>query len=215
MKFTKEKAEKFAAWVNFKKGNGLALAIAQSEAKDVLMAAFMDKRALLLTLTTGFMHYFSRSRRRIWKKGEQSGNVQQVLCVKKDCDSDALLFIVRQKGVACHTGAKTCFGEPEFGLLSLARLMEERKKSAPAASYTKKLLANKKFAISKVREEGRELIEAAQKKGKKDVAWEACDLIYHSLALALACGVSINGINKELARRRRSPTRKYPKRTNP
>jgi len=203
MKFSKAQAKKFARSVNFNKGNGFAIAIAQNEAKDVLMVAFMDKRALLLTLTSGFMHYFSRSRQRLWKKGEESGNTQQVLCVKKDCDSDALLFTVKQKGVACHTGKKTCFGEPSFDLLSLAQLIEERKKSAPAVSYTKKLLTNKALAIAKVREESEEFIEAIQKKGKKDIVWECADLLYHTLALAYASGITIRDIEKELARRNR------------
>ncbi|VVB58026.1 Phosphoribosyl-AMP cyclohydrolase [Candidatus Anstonella stagnisolia] len=201
MKFSKTAAEKFANSVDFSKCNGLAAAVVQNSAKDVLMVAFMDKRALLLTLTTGFMHYFSRSRKRLWKKGEQSGNTQQVLSVKKDCDSDALLFTVKQKGVACHTGEKACFGEPDFTLLSLAQLIEERKKNAPAGSYTAKLLRSKSLSISKVREESEELIEAVQEKGKKDITWEAADLLYHTLALAYAAGISIGDINRELARR--------------
>ena len=205
MKFSKKKANAFSNSVDFSKCNGLACAVAQSASKDVLMVAFMDKKALLLTLTTGFMHYFSRSRKRIWRKGEESGNVQQVLGVKKDCDSDALLFTVLQKGPACHTGEKTCFGKPQFDLLSLMQLIEERKKSAPTGSYTKKLLCSKKLAIAKVREEAAELIEAAQKKGKKDIAWEACDLLFHALALAGACGVPSARINRELARRTQSP----------
>lgn len=222
MKFPKTAAEKFANSVDFSKCNGLAAAVVQNSAKDVLMAAFMDKRALLLTLTSGFMHYFSRSRKRLWKKGEQSGNVQQLLSVKKDCDSDALLFTVRQKGVACHSGEKTCFGEPEFDLLSLAQLIEERKRTRllapdgyarksvhgkqwaqPKGSYTKKLLTNKKLAIAKVREESEEFIEAVQKKVKKDITWEASDLLYHTLCLAYAAGISLQSINRELARRSR------------
>jgi len=203
MKLAKKSAENYVRSVNFKKGNGLACAVVQNSAKDVLMVAFMDKRALLLTLTTGFMHYFSRSRNRLWKKGEESGNTQQLLSVKKDCDSDALLFTVQQKGVACHTGAKTCFGEPSFTLLSLAQLIEERKKNAPKGSYTKKLLTNKKLAIAKVREESEEFIEAVEIKGKKDVVWECADLLYHTLALAYAAGISAQDIHRELLRRNR------------
>jgi phosphoribosyl-ATP pyrophosphohydrolase/phosphoribosyl-AMP cyclohydrolase len=202
MKWEKKKAESFASKINFAKMGGLAPAIAQDrETKDVLMLAFMDKGALVKTLTSGFMHYFSRSRKRIWKKGEESGNVQQVVSVKADCDSDSLLFSVRQKGPACHTGQESCFGEREFDLLALAKLIAERKRGAPTGSYTAKLLSDKRLAIAKVREESEEFIEATEKKGRGERIWEACDLLYHSLALAGACGITPSDINKELKKR--------------
>lgn len=88
-------------------------AIAQDEhSKEVLMLAFMDKRALELTMQTGYMHYFSRSKNRIWKKGERSGHVQRVKSAFMDCDRDTLLFLIEQQGAACHTGERSCFFQP-------------------------------------------------------------------------------------------------------
>ncbi len=79
------------------------------DTREVLMLAYANEEAIKLTLETGYAHYFSRSRNRIWKKGEESGNVQEVVEVKVDCDADALLYLVRQRGVACHTGNYSCF----------------------------------------------------------------------------------------------------------
>ena len=90
-------------------GKDLIIAITTDENKNMLMTAFMDKEALKKTLETGYMHYYSTSRKKLWKKGEESGNVQRVKEIYRDCDGDALLFIVEQKGVACHEGYYSCF----------------------------------------------------------------------------------------------------------
>jgi len=90
-------------------GRDLIIAITTDKDKNVLMTAFMDKEALKKTLETGYMHYYSTSRRKLWKKGEESGNVQRVKEIYRDCDGDALLFVVEQKGVACHEGYYSCF----------------------------------------------------------------------------------------------------------
>ncbi|WP_131006582.1 phosphoribosyl-AMP cyclohydrolase [Methanofervidicoccus abyssi] len=90
-------------------GKNLIIAITTDEKKNVLMTAFMDKEALKRTLETGYMHYYSTSRRKLWKKGEESGNIQKVKEIYRDCDGDALLFVVEQKGVACHEGYYSCF----------------------------------------------------------------------------------------------------------
>jgi phosphoribosyl-AMP cyclohydrolase len=96
--------------LDFKKGDGLIPVIAQDfKSKKVLMLAYTNKEALEKTLSTGYAHYWSRSRRKLWKKGETSGHVQKVKEILVDCDHDALLFLVEQKGNACHTGKKTCF----------------------------------------------------------------------------------------------------------
>ena len=95
--------------IDWQKCAGLVPAIAQSESGEVLMLAYMNKESLELTLKTGFAHYFSRSKGRIWKKGESSGHTQKVLEIKLDCDGDALLLKVEQNGAACHTGQKSCF----------------------------------------------------------------------------------------------------------
>lgn len=166
------------------------------------MLAFMNREALVKSLTSGCMHYYSRSRRRLWKKGEESRNVQQAVSVRRDCDSDSVLFFVRQNGPACHTGTGTCFGEKEFDILALGKLIEERKQDASAGSYTAKLQRNRKLACEKVMEEAGELVEAAEKKGKRAVAWEATDLLYHLLVLASSRGVPLARINGLLHKRR-------------
>ncbi len=90
-------------------GKKLIIAITCDKNKNVLMTAFMDEEALKKTLETGYMHYYSTSRKKIWRKGEESGNYQKVIDFYRDCDGDALLFIVEQKGVACHEGYYSCF----------------------------------------------------------------------------------------------------------
>lgn len=96
--------------VDFEKGSGLVPVVAQDrKTKKVLMLAYANREALQLTIKTGFAHYYSRSRRRLWKKGEGSGHTQRVIRVSVDCDRDALVYEVDQKGPACHTGNETCF----------------------------------------------------------------------------------------------------------
>lgn len=96
--------------VDFNKGNGLVPVIVQdNNTKEILMQAYANKQALELTLKEGYAYYYSRSRKSLWKKGETSGNTQKIVKVMIDCDEDCLLYIVEQNGVACHTGAKSCF----------------------------------------------------------------------------------------------------------
>lgn len=96
--------------IDFEKGNGLVPVIVQDDdTKEILMQAYADRQALELTLKEGYAYYYSRSRKSLWKKGETSGNIQKIVKVMVDCDEDCLLYIVKQRGVACHTGAKSCF----------------------------------------------------------------------------------------------------------
>jgi phosphoribosyl-AMP cyclohydrolase len=96
--------------LDFKKGNGLIPVVVQDvNSKKVLMLAYANEEALEKTLKTGFAHYWSRSRQKLWMKGETSGHTQKIKCVIADCDYDTLLYMVEQKGPACHTGAETCF----------------------------------------------------------------------------------------------------------
>lgn len=142
-------------------------AIAQdSDTKEILMLAFMDKDALNLTLQSGQMHYFSRSKNRIWRKGEQSGHIQIVQKVLIDCDNDALVFLIKQKGVACHTGQKSCFfreidfistnqtkppkSNLSYGIIDdLYHTLLERKSADPSTSYTASLYAKGVDTIAK------------------------------------------------------------------
>lgn len=105
------KASPKALWASFKKdGNDWLVAVAQdARTREVLMVAYMDEESFTMTLETGFMHYHSRSRKQLWLKGETSGHYQRVVEARVDCDLDALLFLVEQTGVACHTGAMSCF----------------------------------------------------------------------------------------------------------
>lgn len=96
--------------IDFEKGNGLVPVVVQDDdTKEILMQAYANKEALELTLKEGYAYYYSRSRKSLWKKGETSGNFQKIVKVMVDCDADCLLYIVKQQGVACHTGAKSCF----------------------------------------------------------------------------------------------------------
>ncbi|SMP01903.1 phosphoribosyl-AMP cyclohydrolase [Desulfurobacterium pacificum] len=96
--------------IDFEKGGGLVPVVVQDiNTKTVLMLAYANKEALIKTIETGYAHYYSRSRKKIWKKGETSGNVQKVVRIFLDCDEDTLLYLVEQKGVACHTGEYSCF----------------------------------------------------------------------------------------------------------
>ena len=96
--------------IDFEKGGGLVPVVVQDiNTKTVLMLAYANKEALMKTIETGYAHYYSRSRKKIWKKGETSGNVQKVVKILLDCDEDTLLYLVEQKGVACHTGEYSCF----------------------------------------------------------------------------------------------------------
>ena len=96
--------------LDWNKGNGLIPVVVQdAETKAILMLAYANKEALQKTLSTGFAHYWSRSRGKLWMKGETSGHTQKIKCIAADCDYDALLYVVNQKGPVCHTGADTCF----------------------------------------------------------------------------------------------------------
>jgi phosphoribosyl-ATP pyrophosphohydrolase/phosphoribosyl-AMP cyclohydrolase len=172
------------------------------ENNNVLMLAYANGESLRRTKKTGYMHYWSRSRNGLWKKGETSGHVQKVIQILKDCDRDALLARVKQTGPACHRNTYSCFSKKTFngrGVLdSLWATLQERKRKKPRGSYTVKLLKNSELRAKKLLEEAAELVLARK---KKDIIWEAADLIYHMLVLLTASNVSLNDIDKELARR--------------
>ena len=195
--------------------NGLLPAISQDLDGQVLTLAYMDREALNLTLSTGFGHYFSRSKGRIRKKGEVSGNVQLVEEVKIDCDGDAVLLQVNQKGPACHTGQETCFyrdlGEPEIVegnidyslniLKELEEVIRARKETPREESYTSKLFQLGLNEISK--KLGEEAIETIVSSSKDNLVHEAADLLYHLLVLLRAKDVELEEVMDELGRRRR------------
>lgn len=174
---------------------------------NVLMVAFTNEEALELTRKTGYMHYWSRSRQQIWKKGETSGNVQKVVELLKDCDEDAILARVEQTGVACHNGTYSCFFDKPIGpsdiIAELFRIFEDRKQTQCESSYTYKLLRNRNLLLKKVAEESAEVVLAAKDKRRDEVIYEAADLIYHLLVLLYDEGITIQDIYKELEGRRK------------
>lgn len=194
---------------------GLVPAIAQSTDGQVLTLAYMDEEALRLTLSTGFGHYFSRSKGRIRKKGEVSSNVQVVEEVKIDCDGDSLLLKVDQQGPACHTGEKSCFyrqlGEPELEegsidyslniLKELEEVIRNRKESPREDSYTSELFRDGSEEIKK--KLGEETIEVIVSRDKDNLVAEAADLIYHLLVLLRSREVELGEVMNELRRRRK------------
>ncbi|MDR2905248.1 MAG: bifunctional phosphoribosyl-AMP cyclohydrolase/phosphoribosyl-ATP diphosphatase HisIE [Helicobacteraceae bacterium] len=190
----------------------------EAETKEVLMLAYANEDALNLTLSSGFAHYFSRSRERIWKKGETSGNVQKINRVLVDCDGDSLLYEVSQNGAACHTGQKSCFfttaqgekiSEPVADLTAIYSITDrlyhticERRNADLSASYVASLFAKGENAIlKKVVEEAGEFALAMKDKSRNDAIYEAADLLFHSLIALAKMDISPDLIRAELARR--------------
>jgi phosphoribosyl-ATP pyrophosphohydrolase/phosphoribosyl-AMP cyclohydrolase len=186
------------------------------ETGEVLMVAYMNKESLKKTLATKKTWFYSRSRQKLWQKGETSGNVQIVQDLRYDCDEDTLLALVKQVGVACHTGERSCFfrsvtssnKEYEKPWLSFLRTLEgiikERKRSLPPKSYTASLLkGGVEKILEKVREETEELIKAAKEEGKRRTIEEASDLMYHLLVLLAYREVDLIEVEGELQRRHR------------
>ncbi len=205
--------------------SGLVPAVVQeAETGEVLMVAWMDREALEATLRTGAGHYHSRSRQALWRKGETSGNVQHVEGVYADCDRDALLVQVHQEGVACHTGARSCFftrlvadaaaesGTPAPGLPArpgpgmlevVERIIQSRKVERPAGSYVTGLLDKGEAHICrKIGEEAVEVVTAALG-GETDerVVSEIADLWFHSMVLLGNRGIPLRRVFAELEQR--------------
>jgi len=197
--------------IDWQKGGGLVPVVTQDAVTgDVLMLAYVDREALEATRATGFMHYHSRSRGKLWKKGEESGHVQEVVALELDCDGDAILAKVRQTGPACHTGEASCFhnrmhGSGDVVLRELVRVMRERKERPNPASHTSKLFASENLRLKKVVEEAGEVIMAAKDHDKERLAEEAADEVFHLLAVLLAEGVEPRAVLEVLAKRRMPP----------
>jgi len=174
---------------------------------NVLMLAYMNEESIELTKKTGFMHYWSRSRNAIWKKGETSGNFQKCIEFMTDCDGDALLARVEQTGVACHTGSYSCFfKEPlrqEDVVSELWRVFEERRREGSESSYTLKLLRNRNLLLKKIGEESAEVILAAKDGKREEMVYEAADLLYHLMVLLYDEKITIEDVYKELEGRRK------------
>ncbi len=188
---------------------GLIPAIAQDiSTREVLMMAYMNEEAVRLTLETKIAHYYSRSRQCIWKKGETSGNYQEVKGFYYDCDGDTILLKVNQVGVACHTGSYSCFFNEVIGhedlynvLPTLYKIISERKQNPKEGSYTNYLFKEGMDKIlKKIGEESSEVIIGA-KNSREELIYESGDLIYHLLVLFVSEGISLRDLYKELKSR--------------
>uniref|UniRef100_A0A7V3ZHP2 Histidine biosynthesis bifunctional protein HisIE n=1 Tax=Dictyoglomus thermophilum TaxID=14 RepID=A0A7V3ZHP2_DICTH len=172
----------------------------------VLMHAYMNEEALMKTIETGEAWYYSRSRKKLWHKGETSGNYQKVIDIAVDCDKDTLLLIVEQIGVACHTGNFSCFYRSLKGgvsfLFYLENLLRERKKKLPDGSYSAKLFKEgKEKILQKLGEESIETIIAGMKGNKDEFLYEGADLIFHFLVSLVEEDTELREIIEELIKR--------------
>jgi len=205
--------------VDWEKSELLPVIVQEVGTNEVLMMAYMDKEALELSLRTKIAHYFSRSKQRIWKKGESSGHTQAIQEFLLDCDNDTLLIKVIQEGVACHTGRKSCFftnietgeavSEVEvdsaamYGVIDeLYHIILERKNADPETSWTAKLFAKGENTIlKKIVEEAGELCFAVKDDDEEEIIYEAADLVYHCLVALGLKNISPDRVKQELARR--------------
>lgn len=195
--------------------NGLIPAIVQhARSGEVLMLGYMNEEALRLTQASGFVTFWSRSRRAIWRKGETSGNTLRLVEIRQDCDGDALLVLAEPAGPTCHTGERSCFYQtldavkvttlapPSSVITQLAQTIHSRLGVAPEASYTAKLLHGGVDRIGKkIGEEAAEVIIAAKNHSAAELTYEMADLIYHSLVLLECEGVTPDALWGELQRR--------------
>ncbi|MBU3014402.1 bifunctional phosphoribosyl-AMP cyclohydrolase/phosphoribosyl-ATP diphosphatase HisIE [Poseidonibacter lekithochrous] len=206
--------------IDWDKMDGLIPVVTQeASTNEVLMLAYMDKEALSLTLESNIAHYFSRSKQRIWKKGESSGHTQEVVDIMLDCDNDTILLKVNQTGVACHTGRKSCFFTSmktneiisdvqvdtvqAYGVIdTLYHTILEKKNDDPEKSYTSKLLNGKENSmLKKIVEEAGEFTFAIKDNDTEEIIYEAADVTYHMLVALASKNVSPDRVKQELARR--------------
>lgn len=205
--------------VDWSKSELLPVIVQDVQNNEVLMMAYMNKEALELSLNTKVAHYFSRSKQRIWKKGESSGHIQKIHSFNIDCDNDTLLIKVTQEGVACHTGRRSCFfteletgtinsevevsSEAMYGVIdTLYHTIQERKNADPSVSWTAKLLSKGDNTIlKKVVEEAGEFAFAYKDDDEGEMIYEAADLTYHMLVALASKNISPDRIKQELASR--------------
>jgi phosphoribosyl-AMP cyclohydrolase / phosphoribosyl-ATP pyrophosphohydrolase len=189
--------------------DGLVPAVIQdTKTRQVLMLGYMNREAVQATVDSGKVTFFSRSKQRLWMKGESSGNVLTVVRIQKDCDSDALLVEADPAGPTCHTGETSCFHEYPFEsgdgisfLNDLQELLYERKEKLPEGSYTSKMFrAGRDKLAQKVGEEAVETVIAA-KNSREELTYEASDLLFHLMMLLTGEGMKLEDLVAELKKR--------------
>ena len=206
--------------IDWEKMDNLIPVITQdATTNEVLMLAYMNKEALELTIKTNYAHYFSRSKQRIWKKGESSNHLQEIVEILVDCDNDTILLKVNQSGVACHTGRRTCFftkfttneiisdiqidTTSAYGVIdTLYHTIQEKKNDDATKSYTAKLLQGKQNSmLKKIVEEAGEFTFAIKDNDEQEIIYEAADITYHVLVALASKNISPDRVKQELARR--------------
>jgi phosphoribosyl-ATP pyrophosphohydrolase/phosphoribosyl-AMP cyclohydrolase len=192
--------------IDFDKNSvGLVPAIIQDvETKNVLMLGFMNKEALDLTLESNKVHFFSRSKNRIWMKGEESGNFLNLISLKPDCDNDSLLLKVKPQGPTCHKGDDTCWGEKndQNFLNTLEKIIIDRITNPSDDSYVSNLYKKGIDKIAqKLGEEATEVIIASKNENKKEVIYESADLLFHFLILLQKKNLRFKDVVNELEQR--------------
>lgn len=191
--------------------NGLIPAVVQDYyTKQVLTVAYMNRESLEISIKEGKTCFWSRSRQELWHKGETSGNLQEIVYIKSDCDNDALVIEVVKTGPACHLGDESCFNNiiyqseawKEFSFDSLYKLIAGRKTSKKEGSYTTYLFEKGLDKIlKKIGEESTEVVIAGKAEDKPETIYEISDLAYHVMVLMVEMGISLNDIKDELAKR--------------
>ncbi len=191
--------------------NGLIPAIVQDYVThEVLTLAYMNKESLRITFEEKRTCFYSRSQKCLWRKGETSGNTQQLMAVSADCDGDALVVQVKKAGPACHTGEESCFyndlyesdEEKPFSLKGLMNIIQDRKTNPKEGSYTTYLFVKgQEKILKKVGEECAEVLIAGAKNDKAETIYEIGDLTYHVMALMAQMGITLEEVGRELARR--------------
>ncbi len=192
---------------------GLVPVVVEDLSGGVLMLAYADAAAIEKTRATGEAHFYSRSRKALWRKGETSGNVLAVREIRIDCDGDALLYLVDPSGPACHTNERSCFhrrldgsapeaiGSEMLGVLETT--LRDRKRNPPTNSYTARLFAAPAAEThTKIGEEAFEVVLASERGDLENLAWEIADLWFHTTVLLVRHGVPVARVFAELARRR-------------
>jgi phosphoribosyl-ATP pyrophosphohydrolase/phosphoribosyl-AMP cyclohydrolase len=206
--------------MNFDKMQGLIPAIIQdAETRRVLMLGYMNKEAYDITVQTGKVTFWSRSRQTIWTKGETSGNYLNVVDIKNDCDQDTLLIRVHPTGPVCHTGTDTCWGEknevltdnnPLLFLSELQDFIEERHRQMPEGSYTTSLFKDGLNRMAqKVGEEALELVIEAVNGSNERMVYEGSDMLYHLIVLMTSKGMRIEQLAEELMQRHNPNWKKH------
>lgn len=195
--------------LNFEKlsGNLLPAVIQDNSTAKVLMLGFMNREAYEKTVETGKVTFFSRTKNRLWTKGEESGNFLNVVSIQADCDQDTLLIKVNPVGPVCHTGDDTCWGETNqkddfLFIKELQDFIDKRKKEMPKGSYTTSLFESGSAKIAqKVGEEAVETVIEAMTNNDERLLYEASDLMYHLIVLLTYKGYRIEDIARELKKR--------------